>query len=119
MTNSRIDFLYLNEQDMIKAGVNNMAGCVESMEDMFKLLVAGDYRMGGDNGNEHGIRLSFPKESDVPGMPTINGIPTIPGMPAAQTTAQKAASPYNNPTAAQQTEPAKEKEPDRPFQLSR
>ena len=37
----------------------------------------------------------------------------------AQTTAQKAASPNNNPTAAQQTEPAKEKEPDRPFQLSR
>lgn len=69
MENSRIDFLYLGEQDMIKAGVNNMAGCVESMEDMFKLLVAGDYRMGGDNGNEHGIRLSFPKVSDVPGMP--------------------------------------------------
>ena len=62
MLNSRIDFLYLNEQDMIKAGVTNMAGCIESMEDMFK-------RMGGENGNEHGIRLSFPKESDVEGMP--------------------------------------------------
>ena len=61
----------------------------------------------------------MPGMPNVPGMPTINGIPTIPGMPATQTTAQKAASPYNNPTAAQQTEPAKEKEPDRPFQLSR
>ena len=61
----------------------------------------------------------MPGMPNVPGMPTINGIPTIPGMPAAQTTAQKAASPNNNPTAAQQTEPAKEKEPDRPFQLSR
>ena len=46
MENSRIDFLYLSEQDMIKAGVNNMADCLSSMEDMFKLLVAGDYRMG-------------------------------------------------------------------------
>ena len=69
MANSRIDFLYLSEKDMIKAGVNNMAGCIESMEDMFKLLHKGDYRMGGENGNEHGIRLSFPKESDVEGMP--------------------------------------------------
>ena len=59
MTNSRIDFLYLNEQDMIKAGVNNMAGCVESMEDMFKLLVAGDYRMGGDR------RLSVSTKKDI------------------------------------------------------
>ncbi len=57
MIDSRIDFLYLSEQDMIKAGVCNMAGCLTSMEDMFKLLGAGDYRMGGDNGNEHGIRL--------------------------------------------------------------
>ena len=61
----------------------------------------------------------MPGMPNVPGMPTINGIPTIPGMPTAQTTAQKAASPNNNPTATQQTEPAKEKEPDRPFQLSR
>ena len=69
MANSRIDFLYLSEEDMIKAGVKNMAGCIESMEDMFKLLHKGDYRMGGERGNEHGIRLSFPKESDVEGMP--------------------------------------------------
>ena len=69
MKNSRIDFLYLNEEDMIKAGVKDMAGCIESMEDMFKLLYKGDYRMGGENGNEHGIRLSFPKESNVEGMP--------------------------------------------------
>ena len=69
MMNPRIDFLYLNEEDMVKAGVKDMAGCIESMEDMFKLLYKGDYRMGGENGNEHGIRLSFPKESDVEGMP--------------------------------------------------
>lgn len=82
MANSRIDFLYLSEQDMIKAGINNMAGCVESMEDMFKLIVAGDYRMGGDNGNEHGIRLSFPKTSDVPGMPLHEPDKRMMAMPA-------------------------------------
>lgn len=32
----RIDFLYLSEQDMIKAGVTNMAACIPSMENMFK-----------------------------------------------------------------------------------
>lgn len=69
MKNSGIDFLYLNEEDMIAAGVKDMASCIDSMEDMFKLLHKGDYRMGGENGNEHGIRLSFPKESDVEGMP--------------------------------------------------
>lgn len=82
MANSSIDFLYLSEQDMIKAGVNNMAKCIPSMEDMFKLLVAGDYRMGGDNGNEHGIRLSFPKESNVPGMPLHEPDKRMMAMPA-------------------------------------
>lgn len=49
MADSRIDFLYLNEEDMIKAGVKDMAGCIKSMEDMFKLLYKGDYRMGGES----------------------------------------------------------------------
>lgn len=65
-----IDFLYLNEQDMIKAGVMNMSGCIKSMEDMFELLYKGDYRMGGEDANEHGIRVSFPKTSNIDGMPT-------------------------------------------------
>ena len=66
----KIDFLYLNEQDMIKAGVMDMPGCIKAMEDMFGLLYKGDYRMGGEDANEHGIRVSFPKESDISGMPT-------------------------------------------------
>lgn len=82
MANSKIDFLYLSEQDMIKAGVLDMAKCIPSMEEMFKLLVAGDYRMGGDNGNEHGIRLSFPKTSDVPGMPLAEPDKRMMAMPA-------------------------------------
>ena len=66
---NKIDFLYLNEQDMIKAGVTDMPACVNAMEDMFTLLYKGDYRMGGDDANEHGIRVSFPKTSDIEGMP--------------------------------------------------
>lgn len=67
--NSKIDFLYLNEQDMINAGVKDMSACIKAMEDMFALLYKGDYRMGGDDANEHGIRVSFPKTSDIEGMP--------------------------------------------------
>lgn len=54
---------------MIKAGVKNMAECIETMDELFSLMSKGDYRMGGPNGNEHGIKLQFPKTSDVPGMP--------------------------------------------------
>ena len=32
---TKIDFLYLSEPDMIKAGVKDMKQCVETMEDMF------------------------------------------------------------------------------------
>ncbi len=66
----KIEFLYLNEEDMIKAGVLDMEGCLKAVEDMFVLLDRRDYRMGGENANEHGIRVSFPKESDIEGMPT-------------------------------------------------
>ncbi len=69
MSYPKIDFLYLNEQDMLKAGVEEMPGCLEAMEDMFRLLYRGDYRMGGEDANEHGIRVSFPKESNIEGMP--------------------------------------------------
>lgn len=64
-----LKFLYLNEEDMINAGVKNMDKCILTMEDMFMLLHKEDYRMGGENANEHGIRVSFPKESNVEGMP--------------------------------------------------
>lgn len=69
MTYPKIDFLYLSEQDMIKAGVKDMAGCVDAMEEMFKLLKIGDYRMGGANGNSHGCMVMFPEKSPFPEMP--------------------------------------------------
>lgn len=67
---NKLDYIYLNEQEMIQAGVKNMNKCIDSMEDMFVLLHKGDYRMGGENANEHGIRVSFPKITDIDGMPT-------------------------------------------------
>ena len=43
--NSRIDFIYLNEREMIEADVRDMNKCMDSIEDMFILLDKGDYRM--------------------------------------------------------------------------
>ena len=60
--NGKIDFVYLNEQDMIKAGVTDMPKCIAAMEDMFTLLYKGDYRMGGDDANEQYERLEIHDE---------------------------------------------------------
>ena len=56
---TKIDFLYLSEQDMIDAGVKDMGQCVEVMEDMMVTLQKGDYVMGGENHNSHGCMLLF------------------------------------------------------------
>ena len=66
----KIDFKYLNENDMLAVGVADMKGCLKAMEDMFVLIQQSDYRMGGENANEHGIRVTFPQTSDIEGMPT-------------------------------------------------
>ena len=69
MAYPEVDFLYLSEDDMIKAGVKDMAGCIDAMEEMFKLLKVGNFRMGGANGNSHGTMVCFPAESPFPEMP--------------------------------------------------
>ncbi|MDR7127422.1 tyramine oxidase subunit B [Pseudotabrizicola sp. 4114] len=66
---TRIDFIYLSEPDMIRAGVTDMAACVDTMEEMFALLYRGDYRMAGPNGNSHGALVFFPENSPFPDMP--------------------------------------------------
>ena len=68
-----IEFLYLNEEDMIRAGVKDMKGCIEAMEEVVKCLNAGDYCMGGENHNSHGCQVSFPKTSPFPNMPKDEG----------------------------------------------
>ncbi|MDC7291202.1 tyramine oxidase subunit B [Blautia schinkii] len=82
MNNSELDFLYLNESDMIAAGVKDMSDCVDAMEDMFKLMKIGDYRMGGANGNSHGCMVEFPKTSPFPNMPTDGPDRRFMAMPA-------------------------------------
>lgn len=62
-------FLYLSEEDMIKAGVLDAKRCIDVEEELFGLLSSGDYVMGGDKHNAHGIALKFPKESPFPNMP--------------------------------------------------
>lgn len=65
----RIDFLYLSEPDMIAAGVQDAARCVDICEETFSLLGEGDYLMGGANHNNHGMNIVFPKETKFPNMP--------------------------------------------------
>lgn len=77
-----IDFLYLSEEDMIDAGVKDMKGCVDAMEEMFKLLKAGDYRMGGANGNSHGTMVTFPEHPLFPEMPSDGPDRRFMAMPA-------------------------------------
>ena len=83
MSDPRIDFLYLGEEEMIQAGVTDMAGCVEAMEEMFRLMKLGDFRMGGPNGNSHGVMMTFPEESPFPNAyrrtgPEIHGNACLP-----------------------------------------
>ena len=69
MSNTRIDFLYLSEPDMIAAGVQDMARCVDAMCEVYRLMGEGDYIMGGGNHNSHGQMISFPDEPVHAGMP--------------------------------------------------
>lgn len=54
---------------MIKAGVKDMGKCVDVMEEVLTLLHEGDYVMGGQNRNSHGVQMDFPDEPKFPGMP--------------------------------------------------
>ena len=75
-------FLYLNEEDMIKAGALDSARCIDVEEELFGLLSKGDYVMGGDKHNAHGIAMKFPKESPFPNMPVDGPDRRFMAMPA-------------------------------------
>ncbi|MCG6274976.1 tyramine oxidase subunit B [Vibrio vulnificus] len=81
-SNTKIDFIYLSEPDMIKAGVTDMAACVDTMEEMFALLHRGDYRMAGPNNDSHGAMITFPEESPIPTMPKPTADRRLMAMPA-------------------------------------
>lgn len=79
---TRIDFLYLSEPDMIAAGVNDAEKCIDTCEEVFKLLAKGDYLMGGPGHNSHGMGLIFPKETPFPNMPVAGPDRRFFAMPA-------------------------------------
>jgi len=79
---SRIDFLYLSEQDTLAAGVMDMHRCVETMDEVFHILGTGDYRMGGTGGDAHGMIIKFPKETTFPNMPVDGPDRRFMAMPA-------------------------------------
>ena len=80
--NTKIDFIYLSEPDMIAAGVTDMAQCVDTMEEMFVLLQKGDYRMAGPNSDSHGAMITFPEESPFSTMPKPTADRRLMAMPA-------------------------------------
>ncbi|MDU9031223.1 tyramine oxidase subunit B [Pseudomonas mediterranea] len=80
--NTRIDFIYLSEKDMIRAGVTDMLACVDTMEEMFSLLYKGDYRMAGPNNDSHGAMVTFPESSPFPNMPKPTADRRMMAMPA-------------------------------------
>lgn len=81
-SDTRIDFLYLSEPDMIRAGVTDMPACVDAMEEMFGLLYQGDYRMAGANNDSHGAMVTFPEDSPFPNMPKPTADRRLMAMPA-------------------------------------
>lgn len=79
---TRIEFLYLSEPDMIAAGVNNAEKCVDTCAEVFQLLARGDYLMGGPKHNSHGMGIIFPKETPFPNMPVAGPDRRFFAMPA-------------------------------------
>lgn len=69
MTSQTVEFLFLNEEDIIKAGALDMEDCLETIDQTFKILGKGDYLMGGPTGHDHGLMLWFPESTPFPNMP--------------------------------------------------
>lgn len=65
----KVEFLFLNEEDMIKAGVLDADRAVDTIGEVITLLSEGDYLMGGRAHNDHGVQLIFPEKSDIPNFP--------------------------------------------------
>ncbi len=68
-----IDFVYLNEEDMIRVGVLDAAKCIETMRDTMALFGKKDFLLGGPKADEHGLQMNFPQKSDIEGFPLDDG----------------------------------------------
>ena len=73
MSNTALDILYLNEEDMIKAGVLDAGACIETMRDTLSLFGKKDFLLGGPKADEHGLQMNFPQTSDIEGFPLDDG----------------------------------------------
>ncbi len=69
----KIDFTYLNEEDMIRAGVLDAGKCIETMRETMSLFGKHDFLLGGPRGDEHGLQMNFPAASDISGFPLDDG----------------------------------------------
>lgn len=78
----RTEFSFFSEEDMYALGVDDAASCVAVADEVFRLLHAGDYLMGGPNGNNHGMGLPFPRTSQFPNMPVAGPDRRFVAMPA-------------------------------------
>lgn len=78
----KIEFRYLNEPDMVAAGVTDIARCTDVMEEALILMRQGDYVMAGSNHNSHGAMITFPEEETFPGMPVDGPDRRFMAMPA-------------------------------------
>lgn len=67
------NFLFLNEEDMIKAGVLDAKRCIDTMEETLSLFGKKDFLLGGPKGDEHGLQMNFPQKSDIEGFPLDDG----------------------------------------------
>jgi len=65
----KVELLYLQEEELIEAGILDMKECVNTMEEMFHLMGKGDYMLGGPNRNDHGLMLWFNKEEPFENIP--------------------------------------------------
>ena len=73
MSYPNIDFVYLNEEDMIRVGVLDAAKCIETMRDTMALFGKKDFLLGGPKADEHGLQMNFPQKSDIEGFPLDDG----------------------------------------------
>jgi len=77
-----LEMRYLRETDLIELGVTDIVRCTDTMCEVFSLLTAGDYRLGGPNHSSHGIKIDFPLEPEFPGMPRHTSDRRFMAMPA-------------------------------------
>lgn len=82
MHSQKMDLRYLSEPELIDLGVTDIVRCTDTMCEVFSLLAAGDYRLGGPNHSSHGIKIDFPVEPTFPGMPRHTSDRRFMAMPA-------------------------------------